>query len=755
MKKLLLITISIVLIAFSCTSPDVQIIKLDKWYFHTGDDLTWAKPGYNHENWDTIRPGIKWEDQQWKDYDGYAWYRVSFELPLSMKNNAYIKDSLEIKLGKIDDTDQTFLNGRLIGQNGELIPVSKADNIEKFERDSSAYAIFRNYVLPVEDERIKWDKKNVLAIRVHDHGGGGGLYGSMPEVSMKDFNDLVSINTLSSPFVFMGENQINKIINIRNSSKKYTIGGKLSIAVKNLSTGEIIHEKVQELNLTPGGDQNMAYELNIDRGERYKARYSFTEQNSKLHFHEEQEIPYILTPPASDHPSVNGPIVYGVRPGAPFLYKIPATGATPLTYSAEGLPYSLQLDETTGIVTGKIYRKKNYPVKWIAQNELGADTLDFTIKVGDQIALTPPMGWNSWNVWGLSVDEEKVKEAADYMVSTGLIDHGWTYINIDDGWEAPERTEQGILLGNEKFPDMKGLVDYVHQKGLKIGIYSSPGPETCGGYLGSYQHEFQDAFTWSRWGFDYLKYDWCSYSQIAKDRGLEELQKPYIMMNKALQRINRDIVYSLCQYGWGDVWEWGADVGGNLWRTTGDIVDTWESMSHIGFNQVNMARYAGPGHWNDPDMLVVGWVGWGPNLHLTRLSSNEQYTHISLWCLLSAPLLLGCDLSRLDDFTLNLLTNDEVLAVNQDPLGNQATPIIKKGNIQVWAKTMVDSSLAVGIFNLGDKGTDYNLELEKLDLEGEQTIRNLWKQENLGTFAGTFKTRVPMHGVKLLKIKTK
>jgi len=295
------------------------------------------------------------------------------------------------------------------------------------------------------------------------------------------------------------------------------------------------------------------------------------------------------------------------------------------------------------------------------------------VKSGDLIALTPPLGWNSWNAWGLSVDDEKVRAAADAFVDNGLADHGWTFINIDDGWEAPERLPDGSITGNEKFPDFKNLSDYVHSKGLKLGIYSGPGPMTCGGYLASYQHEYQDAATWAKWGIDYIKYDWCSYRNIAKDNSLEELQKPYILMRKALDAVNRDIVYSLCQYGMGDVWKWGADVGGNLWRTTGDIRDTWASMSGIGFRQDKMSPFASPGHWNNPDMLVVGWVGWGPNLHPTRLTPDEQYTHISLWALLSAPLLIGCDLTRLDDFTLNLLTNDEVLGQDATELFNYLT----------------------------------------------------------------------------------
>jgi hypothetical protein len=376
------------------------------------------------------------------------------------------------------------------------------------------------------------------------------------------------------------------------------------------------------------------------------------------------------------------------------------------------------------------------------------------------------MGWNSWNCWGLSVDDAKVRAAAEAFISTGLADHGWSYINIDDGWEAPQRNENGEIPANEKFPDMKTLCDAVHDLGLKIGIYSSPGELTCGGYLGSYGHEEQDARTWAAWGIDYLKYDWCSYGKIAKNDSLPELQKPYLLMREMLDRANRDIVYSLCQYGMGNVWEWGGETGGNLWRTTGDITDTWQSMSSIGFSQDVCSPFAGPGRWNDPDMLVVGKVGWGPNLHPTKLTPDEQYTHISLWCLLSAPLLIGCDLSQMDPFTLSLLTNDEVLAVNQDPLGVQARKVKTGEGFQVWAKPMADGSLAVGLFHTGlDSPVDafnwgdgikekaITVNWQDLGISGQKMVRDLWRQKDIGEMAGAFSANVPYHGAVLVQLR--
>jgi alpha-galactosidase len=227
--------------------------------------------------------------------------------------------------------------------------------------------------------------------------------------------------------------------------------------------------------------------------------------------------------------------------------------------------------------------------------------------------------------------------------------------------------------------------------------------------------------------------------------------KPYSVMRAALNQVDRDIVFSLCQYGMGDVWKWGAEVGGNCWRTTGDISDTWGSMAGIGFNQGGNGDYAAPGHWNDPDMLVVGRLGWG-SLRPTRLTPNEQYTHISMWCLLAAPLLIGCDMSQLDDFTLNLLSNDEVLAVNQDPMGKAAKPMVKDGDFEIWAKNMADGSMAVGLFNRGEAAADVRADWNALGLQGAHRVRDLWRQKDLGTFADSFTTNVPRHGVVMVRV---
>jgi alpha-galactosidase len=473
----------------------------------------------------------------------------------------------------------------------------------------------------------------------------------------------------------------------------------------------------------------------------------------------------VLTPKPGPAPQINCAKVVGVRPTHPLLFLIATSGQRPIVFSAEGLPEGLSLDSQAGLITGAISQRGSYLVKVHATNSLGSSDRNVRIEVGDRIALTPPMGWNSWNCFATAVSDDKVRAAADAMVKSGLIEHGWTYINIDDCWQvkadeplANKRTTEGRVRTNKKFPDMKALTDYIHAKGLRAGIYSSPGRGTCGGYDGSYQFESYDAQQYAEWGFDYLKYDWCWYSFVADDMRhsphppseLDVLQHPYRVMRAELDKINRDVVFSLCQYGMGSVWQWGDEVGG---RTTDDIYDGWGSMAGIGFNQAGHEKFAGPGHWNDPDMLVVGKVGWGPSLHPTRLSPSEQYTHISLWSLLCAPLLIGCDMTQLDEFTLGLLTNDEVIAVNQDPLGKQANRVAQRDDdTEIWAKDMEDGSKAVGLFNRSEVPTTVKVKWSDLKLSGPHAVRDLWRQRNLGSFDNEFSAEVTRHGVVMIKI---
>ncbi len=487
----------------------------------------------------------------------------------------------------------------------------------------------------------------------------------------------------------------------------------------------------------------------------------------------EEEFPNIVHP-ASLVPAIHGPRVTGATPGKPFLFLIPATGEKPITFSAGNLPKKLSLDPKTGIITGTVEKEGEYAVDLSVTNARGKTGRKLTIVAGKgKLALTPPMGWNSWNVWGLSVSTDKVKAAADAMVASGLASYGFQYLNIDDGWEKGRdpnsaqckgktresdqcgqvgRDKDGKIITNEKFPDLKALGDYVHSRGLKLGIYSSPGPWTCGRYTGSYGHERQDAESYAEWGIDYLKYDWCSYSEVKWGWSLNYFQKPYQVMRKELDAVDRDIVFSLCQYGMKKVWTWGEGVGGNLWRTTGDISDNWISLSGIGSKQDQLAPYSGPGHWNDPDMLVVGQVGWGPTLHQTRLNKNEQITHITLWAMLAAPLLIGCEMTKLDQFTLALLTNDAVIDVDQDPLGKQAARIAQKGETEIWARPLYDGTIAVALFNKSAQKTEVSATWAELKLSGPQPVRDLWLQKDLGILDGAVSLPVFPHGALLLKV---
>lgn len=491
---------------------------------------------------------------------------------------------------------------------------------------------------------------------------------------------------------------------------------------------------------------------------------------------------FVAMPLFAEAPRINGAKVYGARPGTDFLFKVAASGSRPMTFSAEGLPKGLTLDKKTGIIRGTTPAEGSYVVKLTAKNAEGSYERELRIESGERIALTPPMGWNSWNCWGNTVSQEKVMSSARALLEKGLDQYGWTYINIDDGWQGLREGENKALAPNSKFPDMKALADFLHSNGLKLGIYSSPWVGTYAGHIGEgcdnpdgnywwieqgmvdefhkldrskldrkklwyyglYSFVDVDAKQWAEWGIDYLKYDWSPNDEHSLRA-----------MGEALRACGRDIVYSISNHA-------PVSLGPSLckyaqcWRTTGDIRDNWDSMSKIGFEGQDMwAGYRSPGNWPDADMLVLGKVGWGPKTHDSKLTRDEQITHMTLWAILASPLLIGCDLAELDDFTLSLLCNPEVIDVNQDPLGYPASRIMfEQGRSAVYMKPLEDGSVALAMFNLSGEEIDLSFSPRELRMTGDQMIRDLWEREDISKvgYRARWSRKIPAHGAFFVKV---
>ena len=479
---------------------------------------------------------------------------------------------------------------------------------------------------------------------------------------------------------------------------------------------------------------------------------------------------FILTPEPPLSPRITGPLLYGLRPGSPLIFRIPCTGERPIKFTAKNLPEGITLDEEKGILTGVIDKPGSYHITLKAKNSSGSVSRKFTLKVGDKLALTPPMGWNSWYIHYDRISDHTMREAADQMIASGMADFGYQYVNIDDCWmmklkskdpdiNGKRRDTQGVIIPNKRFPDMKGMADYIHEKGLKAGLYISPGRHTCAGYEGSYKHEVLDAKTFADWGYDFLKYDWCSYTKVAgKKSDPDYYTRPYRLMWNELKNQDRDIVFNLCQYGMDDVWEWGGEVG-NCWRTTGDLGleqrNNLPGFYSIGFSNASHAEYAQPGAWNDPDYILIGWVGNANKMAEgtpTDLTPWEQYSYMSKWSLMAAPLIFSGDMAKLDKFTLNILCNHEVIEVNQDPLGKQAVVLEKTEQKFIMMKPMLDGSISVGIFNTGNEVNKITISLSGLGLYGKKRIRDLWRQKDIGRYADNFETEVQPHGVALIRI---
>lgn len=487
--------------------------------------------------------------------------------------------------------------------------------------------------------------------------------------------------------------------------------------------------------------------------------------------------PEILTPPPAPEPRINGAKVFGVRPGHPLLYTIAATGRRPMKFSIGGLPEGLQVHEASGQITGSLSQRGTYRVTLRAENALGHAERELRIVVGDEPLLTPLLGCNTWGGWGPKVADVHLRAAAKAMVDTGLIDHGWQYINIDDGWQGHRGGPYKAILPNDKFPDMKALCDYIHSLGLKAGIYSTPWTTSYAGFVGGssddpdgawekpknrrdgwrvgkHMFETNDARQWAAWGFDYAKYDW----------GVDRVELTR-RMAEALAACDRDIVMELSNSVPLDKAAEHTSLA-QLSRTTGDLVDFWdrsqmpaeirgwaEGIREVWLAHDAYAPFQRPGHWNHACNLRIGLLGgWRDEpLTPTHLTPDEQYTHISLWCLWGSPMIIGTPIERLDPFTLSLLSNDEVLEINQDPLGVQGQRT-KAGGGEAVVKPLEDGSQAVGLLNPGAEPAKVTIDWATLGLKGKQQVRDLWRQKDLGVHAEEFTAEVRPHGVVLVRL---
>ena len=492
----------------------------------------------------------------------------------------------------------------------------------------------------------------------------------------------------------------------------------------------------------------------------------------------DKQPPPILTPKPSPKPRINGAKVFGVRPGHPLLYTIAATGERPITFSATGLPEGAHFDAQSGRISGAIAKRGTYRVTLRAENALGHAERELRIVVGDDICLTPLLGCNTWGGWGAKVKDANLRAAADAMVRLGLINHGWQYINIDDGWQGRRGGPHNAIQPNEKFPDMRALTDYIHSRGLKAGIYSTPWKTSYAGFVGGssddpqgswekpkrpsdgWKHgkhvfESNDARQWAEWGFDYAKYDW----------GIDSVELTRRMAS-ALAAQDRDIVLELSNSVPLKL-AVGCVALCQLTRTTGDLVDLWDRTQMdkdvrrwaVGIREVMVehdayAPFQRPGHWNHACNLRVGLLGGWRDLPLTpsRLTPDEQYAHISLWCLWASPMIIGTPIERLDEFTLSLLTNDEVLDINQDPLGKQAVRTAIANGGEILIKELEDGTKAVGIFNPGSTAVSLTVTWSQIGVQGNQKVRDLWRQKDLGVFEKEFSATVQPHGVVLVKV---
>ena len=463
------------------------------------------------------------------------------------------------------------------------------------------------------------------------------------------------------------------------------------------------------------------------------------------------ELPPLLPTPPS--PQINGARLIGASPGKPFLHLIPTTGKAPFTFSARGLPAGLSLDAKTGIISGAIAQAGTYNVTLEAKNALGIDAKPLRIECApNKMTLTPILAWNAWSVFGEYVTARDIAKQVDWMIESGLVARGWQYIIVDDTWQS-RRDADGTLGANRRFGSMKSLCDYVHSKGLKIGVLSAATPSTCNGYAGSAGFEEQDAALFARWGVDLVKYDWCPEDAKKGAAKRDEMIASYKKMRAALDKTNRDIALSMVTYGFGgSAPDLGRESGAQMWRVSEGIIDDWESMSKVAFGQDGALGRGGPGGWNDFGQLMVG--RFTPrNAHFSNLKPDEQKLQVTAWAMAASPLIISCDLSQLDPSFLYrlatpLLTNVEMLAITQDPLGKPAT-IVRGGEAQVWARPLADGRLAVALFNRGWGHQHITATWEELGIAGTPQVRDVWGGRDMGRVPVELKVDVAGRGASL------
>ena len=496
-----------------------------------------------------------------------------------------------------------------------------------------------------------------------------------------------------------------------------------------------------------------------------------------------EETPYILTPAPAPAPRINGAKITGASANKPFLFTVATSGERPMTFEAEDLPDGLTIDSEKGVITGVANTRGRYTVPVTATNSRGSCRDTIQIVIGGDLALTPYMGWSSWNVFTSNITQKGLEETAQAIHDKRLIDFGYTYVNIDDGWnirvrrrandpaiQTPVRFADGTIRTNENFPDMKGLTDYIHSLGLKAGLYSSPGRSTCAGFAGSFGYEVRDIKTYSDWGFDFLKYDWCSVQDemtrpekwpLQKPHLMEwhDRQQPYLQISNLMKASDRDMILNICQYGYGQVWQWGKEVGGHAWRTTSDIGANIPGLVGSMFQIVSLHEslrdYIGPGGWNDPDYLLFGntWNFQERSVTPTPYTPSEQYTCMTFWCMMPAPLIFSGEMTTLDDFTKNVLCNAEVIDVNQDKLGKAGRIIRNQDMVEIWKKELSDGSTAIAIFNKRPCHSKIEVNWQELGYNGGYLVRDLWRQSDLGTTREVTSFDIPRHGCVMLKMK--